>query len=162
MLNDVLIFRRSQGKQGSGRADADGLIGRNEYDILYRMSSCIDRRLRLRVVLVAPHMRSVARRMSINRLDLDLSSSSQSTTFISTSSSSIFHSSYICLESSYSRPIATLHLSNVVVVLSPSAVSAKRNPTMAEAKEIELLCNNLRCVADQTFLTSLDIRLRLR
>jgi hypothetical protein len=68
MLNDVLIFRRSQGKQGSGRADADGLIGRNEYDILYRMSSCIDRRLRLRVVLVAPHMRSVARRMSINRL----------------------------------------------------------------------------------------------
>lgn len=126
--------------------------------ILYLVSSCIDRRLRLRVVDVAPHMRSIARRMSINRL-----SSPRPRSFVIKSIDhfhipsyqhrlfAVFHSSYNYLDLpiqsiySYPKPLKRRRL-------VPPAVPAKRNLNMAEAKEIELLCNNLRFVPDHTSL----------
>ena len=127
--------------------------------ILYPVSTCIDRYRRLWDVTVAPRIRSVARRMSINRLSgprprsfvimsikplLPSASSFRRLPFDSTTSWSTILSTH-----SYPTPLNA-------VILPLSAVPARRNPTMAEAKEIELLCNNLRCVADQTSPPSME------
>ena len=100
----------------------------------------------------------IARRMSINRL-----SSPRPRSFVIKSIDhfhipsyqhrlfAVFHSSYNYLDLpiqsiySYPKPLKRRRL-------VPPAVPAKRNLNMAEAKEIELLCNNLRFVPDQTSL----------